>query len=112
MYNTAYIYQRRANWEKRETTNPVARVCNSIQLTRMKMNQKDTGFRALKNQMNTGSSPIEDDDGGFRDVTDPYSGVPEDYVYPQEDYTEAYRRQNLEFSQIALEYYNKTSYQL
>ncbi|XP_021770028.1 uncharacterized protein LOC110734255 [Chenopodium quinoa] len=81
---------------------------------RMKMNQKDTRSRALKNQKNTGSSPTEDDDD-FRDVTDPYPGVPEDFVYPQKDYTEAYRRQNLELSQIALEYYNKrhrTNYEL
>ncbi|XP_021770030.1 uncharacterized protein LOC110734257 [Chenopodium quinoa] len=78
------------------------------------MNQKDTRSRALKNQKNTGSSPTEDDDD-FRDVTDPYPDVPEDYVYPEKDYTEAYRRQNLEFSQIALEYYNKrhrTKYEL
>ncbi|CAO2813290.1 unnamed protein product [Amaranthus hypochondriacus] len=82
---------------------------------RMKMNQKGTRSRALKNQKNTGSSPTEDDD---RDVTDPYPA--EDFDPPQEDYTEAdyteaYRRQNLNLSQIALEYYNKrnrTNYEL
>ncbi|CAO2813289.1 unnamed protein product [Amaranthus hypochondriacus] len=83
---------------------------------RMKMNQKGTRSRALKNQKNTGSSPTEDDDD-FRDVTDPYPDEPEDFVPPEEeeDYTEAYRRQNLNLSQIALEYYNKrnrTNYEL
>ncbi|CAO2813286.1 unnamed protein product [Amaranthus hypochondriacus] len=81
---------------------------------RMKMNQKGTRSRALKNQKNTGSSPTKDDDD-FRDVTDPYPDEPEDFVPPEEDYTEAYRCQNLNLSQIALEYYNKrnrTNYEL